>query len=105
MRRGDVASTAVAFAVGLVDPVLGTVVAPGLRYVAGEVAARYLGESDQQRLGIVLERAVIEIESRLTGGEALRRDGFFDTARVGDRSVSVEVGEAVLIAATRSAQG
>lgn len=106
---GGAASSAVGFLVGgavagppgaIVGGALGSAAALALRRAGQEVSERVLAPREQVRSGAVLAIAAADIRARVTAGEALRSDGFFDPGRQ-RRSAAEEVAEGVLLKAQR----
>jgi len=82
----------------------GAMIGPGVahtfKYLAGLFLKRGLAKREQQRVGLVYGLTAVAIQKRLTDGEHIRTDDFFDRD-ITDRSKADEIAEAVLIAAQR----
>lgn len=78
----------------------GAAAAMALRHLGQEASERLLGPREQVRIGGVLAIAAGEISDRITGGEKIRTDGFFDPKSSG-RSDGEEVAESVLLKSQR----
>ena len=80
----------------LVGGAVGSGAASALRWLGEEMSSRLLGPREQQRLGYVFTLAASEISERISRGETIRQDGFFDQDDL-DRSDATQVWESVLI--------
>lgn len=79
---------------------VGAAVAMALRRLGQEASERLLGPREQVRVGGVLAIAAAEIDQRLSDGDKIRTDGFFDLNDSG-RSDGEEVAESVLLKSQR----
>ena len=84
----------------LAGAVFGPTVAHSLRCIANLFVGRVLADREKARVGLVYGLAAHRIKERLSNGDKLRTDGFFE-ADVTDRSSADEIAEAVLIAAQK----
>jgi len=81
----------------------GAAAAMALRHLGQEASERLLGPREQVRVGGVLAIAAGEIGDRLSRGDKIRTDGFFDPKTSG-RSDGEEVAESVLLKSQREAE-
>lgn len=79
----------------------GVIVARGLKRVGAEVGRRWLSPRQQVRVGAGFAFAVARIRERLSAGDAIRSDGFFN-APGGPRSNAEELLEGVLLQVANS---
>lgn len=80
----------------------GAAAAMALRHLGQEASERMLGPREQVRVGGVLAIAAEEIGSRITSGETIRADGFFESTS--GRSDGEEVAESILLKSQREAE-
>ncbi len=78
----------------------GVIVAKTLNKVGQEISTRLLSPREKVRVGGVMALSTLEIEKRISEGETIRSDGFFDTNPNG-RSNADEVVESVLLKSQR----
>ncbi|MGI6625538.1 MAG: hypothetical protein ACOX57_08985 [Limnochordia bacterium] len=78
----------------------GVAAAKTLTYIGSEVSERLLGPREKVRIGGVLAVAASEISQRISNGEKIRDDGFFEE-KVQGRSDANEVIESILLKSQR----
>jgi hypothetical protein len=79
----------------------GVIVTRGLKRVGAEVGQRWLSPRQQVRVGAGLAFALARIRERLSAGDSIRSDGFFES-RPGHRSNAEELLEGVLLQVANS---
>ena len=102
---GNAASAATGFLLGgpegaVIGGALGATVAMTLRGVGQEISARLLGPREEARIGYVYTLAAAEIVERISNGEDIRSDDFFEQGPE-NRSQAEEVWESVLLKSQR----
>jgi hypothetical protein len=89
-----------AVAAGPLGGALGAMAGVVLEKVGSEAIDRLLGPRERSRIGIALAVASTRISDRMSRGEALRSDGFFDENSSG-RSDAEEIAESALLKCQR----
>lgn len=82
----------------------GAAAAMALKHIGTEAAERLLGPREKTRIGAALAIAAAEIQQRISQGQTLRGDQFFEAKPGGGRSDAEEVAENVLLKAQREAE-
>ena len=102
---GSAAGAATGFLLGgpagaAIGGALGSAVTMTLRGVGEEISSRLLGPREEARIGYVYTLAAAEIAERISNGENIRSDGFFEQGQE-SRSQAEEVWESVLLKSQR----
>ncbi len=105
---GSIAGTAIGLAVAgppgaYAGAVGGPLVERTTLYLAGEFRHRFLGKREEERIGGTMAFTIRKIQENVNKGEQVRQDGFFED-QASERAAAKEVGEAVLLAASREHQ-
>lgn len=102
---GAVTGAAIGFIAGppgaIAGSAVGVVLTRGLKRVGAEVGRRWLSPRQHVRVGAGFAFAAARIRERLSAGDAIRTDGFFDAA-TGHRSAAEELLEGVLLQVANS---